>query len=385
VIIVACVGLAVLALAGGTALILHSATLNRRPARLPARLLASLDSASDRMQKTDLIEQLKTAPAIVLLGGSRALRFDPAYLKQRTGLTGFNAAVTGARPEDAWALVNLLHARFPAARFRFIWVIHADEFAPKSLDPGLVYDATLARYFPASLITPLTRAEAAHLRIDAMQRGRVFAPDGMVRRDGFDRLFPRPGNDARGVNNNIRQALKLYATTAARLSPRSTFYFAKTLALMQAIAARPPIIVSAPVDERILAATAHRGWAVRQQLVLRLLRRLQGRYRFAFADFSQAAACGCTANDFYDGIHLRLSGTDKVMAALLRRFPNELDPSFGHHNVSRFRPAPTPLPVATLAQQISTLLPEPSRRAGKSRDRTILLSWPMHRQLELFV
>jgi hypothetical protein len=339
-------GLAVLALAGGATLIFRSAILSQRPATLPARLLARLDIASDRMQKTDLIERLSAAPEVVILGGSRALRFDPAYIKQRTGLTGFNAAVTGARPEDAWALVSLLHARFPAARFRFIWVIHADEFAPKSLDPGLVYDATLARYFPATLITPLMRAEAAHLKIDPMQRGRVFAPDGMVIRDGFDRLFPRPGDDARGVHNNIRQALTLYAETAARLSPRSTFYFAKTLALMQSIAVSPPIVVSAPVDARILAATARRGWAVRQRLVLRFLRRLRRRYRFDFADFSQATACGCTAKDFFDGIHLRSSGTDKVIAALLRRFPNELDPLFGRHSVSSLRPASTPRQVA---------------------------------------
>lgn len=349
-IMLGCVGLTVLSFAAGTTLGLRSAILSRRPARLPARLLARLDGASDRMQKTDLIEQLRAAPEVVILGGSRALRFDPAYITQRTGLSGFNAAVTGARPEDAWALVNLLHARFPAAHFRFIWVIHANEFAPKSLDPGLVYDATLARYFPTTLITRLTREEAAHLKIDAMQRGRVFAPDGMVIRDGFDHLFPRPGDDARGVHNNIRQALTLYAKTAARLSPRSTFYFVKTLALMQRIDASPPVIVSAPVDVRILAATAGRGWAVRQHLVLRLLRRLRRRYRFEFVDFSRAAACGCTATDFFDGIHLRLSGTDKVIVALLRHFPNELDPLSGRRAVSRLHPALTPVPATVLTE-----------------------------------
>ena len=57
-------------------------------------------------------------------------------------------------------------------------MIHADEFDPKALDPGLVYDVTLASFFPRSLITPKLEYEAAHLKIDPMQQDRVFAPDG---------------------------------------------------------------------------------------------------------------------------------------------------------------------------------------------------------------
>ncbi len=313
-IVIACAAVAVLVLAGWAA-------FGRKPSTMSPQLRARLDIASDRMQKTDLIQKLTSAPQVVVLGGSRALRFDPAYIKRRTGLTGFNAAVTGARPEDAWALVSLLHAQFPKARFRFLWIIHADEFAPKPLDPGLVYDATLASYFPPSLITPQIRAEAAHLRIDPMQLGRVFAPDGMVIRDDFNHLFPQPGADAAGVRNNIAQTLRAYAKTPAKLSARSVLYFEKTLTLMQAIAAAPPVVVSAPVNPRLLAAIANRGWSVRQGLLLHFLAGLHVRYHFDFADLSKAATCGCTAKDFFDGIHLRPSGADKVVNAVLRRFP----------------------------------------------------------------
>jgi len=229
--------------------------------------------------------------------------------------------VTCARPEDAWAFVNLLHARFPGARFRFLWVIHADEFDRKPLDPGLVNDPALARFFPPALITPQIRWDSAHPVVDPMQKGRVFAPDGHVVHDAFDLLFPRPGADATGVRNNISLSLLTYARTPAQLSPRSVLYFEKTLALMQSIAAAPPVIVSAPVDPRILAATVNRGWGVRERLLLRFLAGLHSRYRFSFADFSKAATCGCTARDFFDGIHLRPSGTSKVSDAVRRRFP----------------------------------------------------------------
>jgi hypothetical protein len=309
-----------------------------RGSAAPPVVTAKFDVASDRMQKTDLIQKLKVPPQVIILGGSRALRFDPAYLQQRSGRSAFNAAVTGARPEDAWALVSLFHARFPAARFRFLWMIHADEFDPKALDPGLVYDATLASFFPRSLITPKLEAEAAHLKIDPMQQHRVFAPDGYVIRDGFERMFPQPGNDAAGVRNNVLAALHTYATLPAKLSPRSALYCQKTLALMDSIAAAPPVIVSAPMDARVLAAITNHGWALRQAQLLRYLAPLQARYKFDFVDLSKAASCGCTAADFFDGIHLRPSGAGKVTAAVLRRFPNAF------HSPARSK---SPSPVAS--------------------------------------
>jgi hypothetical protein len=325
-----CFGVAVLAVVGWT-------TLDHGGPALSAATRARLDGASDRGRKTDLIERLDSPPEVVILGGSRALRFDPAYLWERTGLSGFNAAVTDARPEDAWALVSLLHERFPSARFRFLWVIHADEFDPKGLDSGLVYDAALARFFPPSLIRRQMLLEAAHLVIDPMQEGRVFAADGCVVRDDFDRIYPQPGRDACGVRSNIRAALQTYAKRPAQLSRRSVFYFEQTLALMQSIAAAPPVIVSAPVDPRILAATINHGWAVRQGLLLRLLASLHAHYRFSFDDLSRASSCGCTAADFFDGIHLRPSGARKVIDAVLSRFPNAF-PSFDRRERAKRTP-----------------------------------------------
>jgi hypothetical protein len=303
-------------------LVVAWAALGRGPSSaLTASVLTRLAAASDREHKATLIEQLAAPPQVVILGGSRALRYEPAYIRERTGLSAFNAAVTGARPEDAWAFANLLHARFPAARLSFLWVIHADEFDRKALDPGLLSDPSLAHFFPPALIRSQMRRERLHPAVDRMQMARVFAPDGHVIHDVFDLLFPRPGADAAGIRNNIRCALSNWATTPAQLAPRSVLYFTKTLALIESIAAAPPIIVAAPVDSRILAATTNRGWGMRHRLVLQFLAGLHSRYRFLFVDFSKAEMCGCTASDFFDGIHLRPSGTRKVVDAVLRRFP----------------------------------------------------------------
>ena len=70
---------------------------------------------SDRPIKACLVERLAQAPSLVILGSSRAEKVEPSYLRTRTGLTGFNAAVSSATPDDAWAFANLLHDRAAGA------------------------------------------------------------------------------------------------------------------------------------------------------------------------------------------------------------------------------------------------------------------------------
>jgi hypothetical protein len=276
--------------------------------------------ATDRVRKARLIDQLAAPPRILILGGSRALRLDPAYLQRLTGLRGFNAAVTAARPEDAWAFVNLLHDRFPAARLHVLWIIHADEFGARPLDPSLTSDPALSRFFPPALslggwLTPG--------RVDGMQSSRVVAPDGMTLADNFSRVNRQPGHDGTIVARRIRAVRRSYARPA-RLSARSRLYFARTLALITRLDPAPPVIVAAPVDARVYRAGLRCGWGARHRKVLAFLAWLHGRRDFAFLDLSRPASCGCTARDFYDGIHLRPSGARKVMRAALRRFPQAL-------------------------------------------------------------
>ena len=68
---------------------------------------------TDRAVKLRLIKRLPQAPQLLILGGSRASRFEPSYFEQLTGLRGFNLALQNGRPEDAWAFVNFVHQRFP--------------------------------------------------------------------------------------------------------------------------------------------------------------------------------------------------------------------------------------------------------------------------------
>jgi len=273
---------------------------------------------TDRALKADLIGRLASPPKVVILGGSRALRFDPAYVQARTGLSGFNAAVPHARPIDEWAFMNLLRQRFPGAVFHALWIIHVDEFDSWGPSPALLTDPTLARFLPPALIADGAGNDGAPAA--RAFRFRQIAPDGATISDEFDRWPATPAVLAARVRRTSETTVAHYATHPPRLSARARRYFQQTLRLFndQGVA---PVIVMAPLQPRYLAAVAHRGWGARHRMVLRYLRSLRGRYAFRLLDLSRLASIGGSPSGFYDGIHLRASTANQVVDKVLRAYP----------------------------------------------------------------
>ena len=106
---------------------------------------------SDRSAKTYLVQHLDEEPGILVLGSSRAMKVEPAYLEQKTGHSGFNAAVSSGRPLDAWAFVNLVHDSYPQAHTRYLWLLDVEAFREWPADPGLLNTPQLAAYLPSEL------------------------------------------------------------------------------------------------------------------------------------------------------------------------------------------------------------------------------------------
>ena len=129
----------------------------------------------------------------------------------------------GATPENEWAFVNLFHSRFPAAHFRFLWVIHVDEFDEFRPSAGLLIDPFLSRFLPPGLVSSRLRqmgpSADASLLADAHHTV-VLTPDGFTISDP---IFGR--GDQRHVVPAAREALDRAHTsllpTGRRL--RSTF------------------------------------------------------------------------------------------------------------------------------------------------------------------
>ena len=117
---------------------------------------------SDHAERLKLIDHLRQPPQLVVLGSSRALKAEPSYLQQLTGLRGFNAAAANGKTEDGFAYANLFHDRWPDARIRYLWILEVEAFRDRPPSPQLLAEPALAKHFPASL--------RAGSRLDDLQR-----------------------------------------------------------------------------------------------------------------------------------------------------------------------------------------------------------------------
>ena len=278
-----------------------------------------------RVYKADLIAQLAKPPRIVVLGGSRATRFNPASIVARTGETAFNAAVTHARPDDEWALVNLLHERFPQARFRFLWVIHVDEFGGHSPARDLLSDPLLSQYFPQEWVAhwrDRRGVTAQSYPLVTQPAGMLIAPDGYSVHNSLDREA-RKLPLAQRVEDTIRQTMVEYRLYPSRLQPERCRYFEQTLRFMNSRGDRT-VVVLAPMQPTFYAAVRHNGWGLRHAKVMHYLHELQGRYRFDLLDLSRPSSVHAAADGFYDGVHMRPETCRRVFNAALRAFPQAL-------------------------------------------------------------
>lgn len=294
----------------------------RRPGSMAAPA-GSLWTLSDRGIKTALIMRLEKAPDVVIVGGSRALRFQPGFITRLTGLTAFNAAVPHATPQDEWCFVNLFHQRFPRARFALLWVIHCDEFDEYTPGATLLEDPFLSRFLPGAFV----RAQLDHLGpaahaalVQGALHPSVIAPDGYTVSDGIS-VMAAQRSFRQGVDAWIGETLRFYRTTPPRIDAAPAHYFTMTLRLMNDLGVQPTIVL-APLQPRYRAAIYHHGWEARQRLVLAYLRRLRRRYGFRVLDFSRLSSIGGSPTGFYDAVHMRPATTRLVVRAVVRAFPH---------------------------------------------------------------
>jgi hypothetical protein len=284
----------------------------------------SLYVPTDRAVKMRLLKRLQRSPQLLILGGSRATRFEPAYFEQLTGLRGFNLAFQNGRPEDAWAYVNFMHKRFPGTKLRVVWFLHVEAFRKQGLSPGLLQDESLSRWFPAALIEserkklPQSPAEVPTARDLALTR---FAPDGVVLRNRYDIAEERGRPLSRSIDWSIETALERYATSEASLYPRSQRYFEQTLRLLSEMGTTQAVVLM-PLHPRLLKAVRAAGWQKRHDEVVTYLAGLQGRYGFGLLDYSHLVSFKGDPQNFYDGFHVKRANARKLTRSVVAKLPS---------------------------------------------------------------
>ncbi len=278
---------------------------------------------TDRAVKLRMLDKREDTPRLLVFGGSRASRVEPARFEKLTGLPGFNLSFQNGRPEDAWAFVNLLHDQDPGTPIQVVWLLHVEAFREQGLSPGLVQDERLSHWFPSGLIAaekkklPQTEAELPEGTDLALT---TYGPDGVVLRNRYDIAVEKGRTLKHALAGSIDQALERYATTSPALFPRSTEYFEKTLALLDEMDTQQ-VIVLTPLHPKLLAAVKDAGWGRRHSQVVAYLRRQQAKYGFSLLDFSRLSSIGGDPDAFYDGFHFKRSNARKLVDAVVARAP----------------------------------------------------------------
>ena len=263
----------------------------------------------------------------MILGGSRSMRIEPSYLEKKTGRAGFNAGVHNGRPEEAWALVNHLHDRFPEAEPAYLWAIHATFLrAYETVSPSLVVDPRLKRYFPKAFLDE--QRELMPRKYFVNDRDRLTLSDrkrydagGWVKRE---RQGWKPDQFEYWADKDIETWLKNNPAGRAAIDERPREYFEKTLALMNEQGARP-VLVLMPEHPRKLAAIRDRGWTEAHRDVLAYLDELGATYDFTVVDLSRIESFGGDPGQFYDGHHPRIVNLRRIVDEILDRHPGAFD------------------------------------------------------------
>jgi hypothetical protein len=293
---------------------------------------------SDRSLKADLVAGLPEAPQVVILGSSRAMKFEPSYVTTKTGLTAFNAGVSSGRPVDAWAFVNLIDEVWPQSSPGYLWLLDVEAFRNWPPDPGLINTAKLARYLPSDasrtarlkdlkLLISLDTARQSLKSVREKLRGNAaaasgnadFDDDGFRRRDYHDARAQAGVALATELRKTIRQAQGTYREYR-RLDPQAKRHFEKTLRFMNDQGATPVIVLS-PQQPQVTAAVGEAGWDARRRQLIAYLDSLQGRYDFVLLDFTDVRSFGGDPDEFYDGYHMTVPNTRRLIDAVLERDP----------------------------------------------------------------
>jgi hypothetical protein len=291
----------------------------------------------DATVKANLADRLAQPPGIVVLGSSRSLKMNPAYLAQRGGVPAFNAGVRGGTPVEAYAMTRYLHDRFPSTKQHYVWMLDVEAFRSDRIDTNLLNDPRLNGYFPLSerlaarahafwpLLSWQGAKDALHVVRSEINGSAPSAARSLqvatreFRADGYHRV--REPSDWKFEFNKYRGFYEHGAFP--RLQSLPVEYLTKTLALMNSWGAVPTIVIT-PIHPKLQRILAPLGWTDRHHDLLVLLSRLHRTYRFQLVDESFISSWNGVPHDFADGVHLFSTNMRRLTDAVLARFPHAL-------------------------------------------------------------
>ena len=294
----------------------------------------------DRTVKADRVEQLTAPPQLVVLGSSRAMRYEPAYLEKKTGLKTFNAGVNGiGGMGDAWAMTQFIHDTRPKAEPEYLWLVDVESFVPFKVGARTANEPRLARYVgqasisknPVEFSEAIWQSRSTLFSLDTtydsarvlLHQDKAKSSQSKYRKQilGDGVLKPR-ARSARAWRlrwpHSIKRYTNLYNNVFRTLDPTSQEYFQKTIAFMNE-QDRTPVVVLTPINPRLRKILAPLGWDDRHEEVVTYLRSLQGRYDFVILDMTDPRVFGFDRHEWYDGVHMTTVNTRRAVDYIIRQ------------------------------------------------------------------
>ena len=273
----------------------------------------------DRTFKCERLERLSAPPELVVLGGSRAQRFEPSQIARLTGLPAFNFAVQNSRPEDAYAMARYLFWRAPDVKLRCIWAVQVTTFGDTPLHPGLLAEERLAQFLPDELVAA-QRAAGAKVAAHEVLWSDEYSPRGALFHNRYDRVEARGiGFDA-VMQGYLARMLPKAGAPSPHEQRRSKHYFERTLRLFNLHGVKPVLVIM-PYHPKALAAFRAVGWQHKLDALNGYLQSLQGRYAFHLLDYTEIASFGGSADGFYDGAHVKRQNARRIVRQIVADLP----------------------------------------------------------------
>ncbi len=273
----------------------------------------------DRTYKCDQVERLPAPPELVILGGSRAQRFDPDVVQRLTGLSAYNFAVQNSRPEDAYAMARYLFWRAPGVKLRCFWALQVTTLADSPLHPGLLGEPRLTQFLPRGLVKS-QQDLGLKAPNDGVQWFHEYSPRGQLLRNGYDLQLERGIPFSATLQTYLSRMVPRAAVDTPYGRTRAQAYFERTLELFN-LHGVTPVLVIMPYHPTVLQAFRAVGWQEKADESKAFLESLRSRYAFTLLDYTDIASFGGTADAFYDGAHVKAENATRILEQAVKDAP----------------------------------------------------------------
>jgi hypothetical protein len=252
----------------------------------------------DRFTKLTLLNQLPSAPHVLVLGSSRARPAMPKTVQTLTGGSAFNAGVHAGNVSDEYVFTRLLAQRFPAARPAYLIFVDV-LIATDAVNPEMA-DEPLAKPFLGSSATSKT---------STCVNNNNYTPDGGLNYPEPS-LAQRLAKVASGLPGALA-GLKADAKKTYHIYPARTTYLQKLLAFANAQGAKPVIVLN-PLYPKVFAARQKYGFP-ELKAANTYLTWLHTQYQFIDLNCENIATWGGKASDFSNVNHIDRYNMDRLL------------------------------------------------------------------------